>query len=306
MKLFVTCIFTLIFNSLSAQLIYETVGVEYDSAWEYKSLKLIPIRSKGPGGRGGPVFMSLKNALQQGLATISERGSASTENVHWLRIQNKSKNSLFVASGQTITGGRQDRMITRDTVLTPNGGDQYVPVMCIEENRWSDKERKLIYSNYANPRLRKVLDSSRNQVLVWKEIFAQLDSADFRSSTFAYSAISLNKEVQLKEKAYFDYFIDKFKRSDSSITGFVCVSGDKVIGTDIFSDRAMFYDELEPLLYGYINEAVMNGAPPIMEREEIILFMDKILTNETLQEEYCRKNGKIFRAAGKVLHVTAY
>ncbi len=46
MKLLVTCIFALIFNSLSAQLIYETVGVEYDSAWEYKSLKLIPIRAK--------------------------------------------------------------------------------------------------------------------------------------------------------------------------------------------------------------------------------------------------------------------
>ena len=68
----------------------------------------------------------------------------------------------------------------------------------------------------------------------------------------------------------------------------------------------MFYDELEPLLYGYINEAVMRGSAADAWKEEIKVFMDKILTNETLQDEYCRKNGKIFRVNNKVMHVTAY
>src|SRR5688572_27176638 len=111
---------------LSAQLIYETVWVDYDSAWEYKSLQLIPIRPKNPGGKPIRPIISLNKALQQGVASISERGSASTENVHWLRINNKSGKSIFVASGQTFTGGRQDRMVTRDTLLEPNGTDQYI------------------------------------------------------------------------------------------------------------------------------------------------------------------------------------
>ena len=82
--------------------------------------------------------------------------------------------------------------------------------------------------------------------------------------------------------------------------------GGKVIGCEIFADRQLFYDEFEPLLFGYINEAILRGSEPMLVKEEIKEFMDKILTNETLQDEYCKKNGKIFRVNGKVIQVTAY
>jgi hypothetical protein len=305
-RILIFILLSLVSAQLSAQLIYETVWVDYDSAWEYKSLKLIPIRPKDPGGKPGPRMISLNRAIQEGIATVSERGSASTENVHWLRVNNTSDQSIFVASGQTFTGGRQDRMISKDTILEPTGKDQYIPVMCIEEGRWSEKEKKLLFGNYANMQLRQVLDKSKNQVLVWKEIYAQLDSAHFTSPTFAYNALKQNKNLVLLEEEYLKYFKEKFKHSDSSIIGFVCVSGNKVIGTDIFAYKAMFYDELEPLLYGYINEVLLHGAKPALTKDEIKEFMDKILTNETLQDEYCKKNGKIFRAQGKVVHVTAY
>jgi hypothetical protein len=306
MRLLVILVLLVCCSPLTAQLIYETVWVDYDSAWEYKSLQLIPIRPKNPAGKPAPRIISLNKAIQSGSATVSERGSASTENVHWLRINNKSDKTIFVASGQTFTGGRQDRMITKDTLLEPTGRDQYIPVMCIEEGRWSEKEKKLLYTNYANMKLRQVLDKSKNQALVWKEIFSQLDSANFNSPTFAYNALKQNKQYQAKEQEYFKYFIEKFKQSDSSMVGFVCVSGNKVIGCDIFAYKEMFYDELEPLLYGYISEALMHGSQPMLAKEDIKEYMDQILTNETLQDEYCKKNGKIFRVNNKVIHVTAY
>ena len=90
------------------------------------------------------------------------------------------------------------------------------------------------------------------------------------------------------------------------MTGFICVSGSKVLGCEIFADKQLFYDELDPLLFGYINEAIMRGSPPLLVKEEVKEFTDKVLTNETLQDEYCKKNGKIFRVNGKVIHVTAY
>src|SRR5437870_4643514 len=191
MKAIFSLLFLLMASTASfAQLIYETVWVDYDSAIEYKSLQLVPIRPKDMAGKPGPRLMSLNKAIQDGLATITERGTASTENVHWLRINNKSDNSIFVSSGQTFTGGRQDRMVTRDTLLHPTGSDQYIPVMCIEEGRWSEKEKKIQYNNYANVNLRHVLEKSRNQVLIWKEIFSQLGSANLKSPSFAYAAIS--------------------------------------------------------------------------------------------------------------------
>ena len=288
------------------QLIYETVWVDYDSAMEYKSLQVIPIRPKELAGQPGPRLMSLGKAIAAGVATISERGTASTENVHWLRVNNKSNNSIYVSSGQAFTGGRQDRMVTRDTVLRPTGSDQYIQVMCIEEGRWSEKEKKIQFNNYANVNLRQVLDKSKNQVLIWKEIFRQLGAANLKSPTFSYAAISQNKEVQVEENDYLKFFREKVKNSDSTMTGFVCISGNKVVGCEIFADRQLFFDEFEPLLSGYINEAVMRGSAPMLVKEQIKEFMDKILTNETLQDEYCKKNGKIFRVNNRVIQVTAY
>ena len=298
--------FLLFCQNSFGQLIYETVWVDYDSAIEYKSLQIVPIRPKEMAGKPGPRMMSLSKAIQNGSATLSERGSASTENVHWLRINNKSENSIFVSSGQTFTGGRQDRMVTRDTLLNPTGSDQYIPVMCIEEGRWSEKEKKIQYNNYANVNLRKVLDKSKNQVQIWKEIFTQLGNSNLKSPTFAYAAISQNKDIQVAENEYLNFFREKIKNSDSSMTGFVCISGGKVLGCEIFADRQLFFDEFEPLLFGYINEAVLRGSEPLLVKEEIKEFMDKILTNETLQDEYCKKNGKVFRVNNRVIQVTAY
>src|ERR1700730_3921750 len=110
--------FLLIFQLTGqAQLTYEHLFVDYDSAWQYKKLKVIPIRWKGIGPIDYPLngnIISLGEALMKGMARISERGTASTENVHWLIVENLSKKNIFIASGDIIAGGRQDRMISRD------------------------------------------------------------------------------------------------------------------------------------------------------------------------------------------------
>src|SRR5215207_9691411 len=52
-------ILMLLSQSSLAQLIYETVWVDYDSAMEYKSLQIVPIRPKDMAGKPGPRMMSL-------------------------------------------------------------------------------------------------------------------------------------------------------------------------------------------------------------------------------------------------------
>ena len=112
MKLFVS--FLLLLNVLwvKGQLTYETLEVLYDSARTFRNLQVVPIRMKEKGPGRGHEIMTLSEALRQGLATISERGTASTENVHWVRVNNQSGKPLFIASGEIIAGGRQDRTVS--------------------------------------------------------------------------------------------------------------------------------------------------------------------------------------------------
>jgi hypothetical protein len=292
-----------------AQLTYATLTVQYDSAWQYKNLKIIPIRRKAGGGeKQSPQqdIVSLSQALRQGLVTVTERGTASVDNVHWLRVNNHSDKSVYVASGEIIAGGRQDRMITRDTILAPTQKDQYIPTMCVEEGRWSDKEKKFAYGNFANTHLRKVLDSTKNQVLIWREVDRQLEEGNFKNNTTAYLARNQDKKYIQVNDEYFTFFLQHFKNTDSTIVGFVCVSGNKVIGSDIFADSRIFYSQLEPLLRGYIDESIIFGAPVALPDPPVKRYMDKLLKDEASQEDFCRRNGKIFRQNGRVFHVNTF
>ncbi|HEX4850187.1 MAG TPA: DUF6569 family protein, partial [Puia sp.] len=205
-----------------------------------------------------------------------------------------------------ISGGRQDRMMARDTILSPSGKDQYVPVMCVEEGRWSDKEKKMVYSNYANNHLRKVLDQNKNQVLIWKEISTQLGDREIKNKTLAYLSRNFDKKVTFANEDYFHFFQNKFKQADSSIVGFVCISGDRVIGCDIFGSTDLFYGQLDPLLKGYTDEAVFFGAPVTMPEKDIKEYMDKLLSSEKSQEEFVKYNGKIFRQDGRIIHINTF
>jgi hypothetical protein len=295
-------------GSATAQLTYETLYVDYDSAWQFKNLKIIPVRRKaGSGiGVGTPAVVSLNEALSRGLVTVTERGTTSFDNVHWLRFNTHSDKPVYIAGGEIISGGRQDRMIIHDTILAPSSKDQYVPVMCVEEGRWSEKEKKFGYGNFANTDLRKVLDSSHNQVLVWREVDRQLQAGGFKNNSLAYLSRYQDKKYMTASDEYFRFFKEKFTHSDSTIVGFVAVSGDKVIGSDIFDGTDLFYHQLDPLLHGYIDEAIQSGAPVTLKNPPVKRYMDKLLKDEASQEAFVHDNGKIFREGKRVIHVNTF
>jgi hypothetical protein len=307
-KFFLTLGLLFCLLSAGAQITYETVYVDYDSAWQFKNLKIIPIRRKNPGGMppGMGDVVTLSQALNKGLVTVTERGSTSFDNVHWLRFNTHSNKSVYISGGEIISGGRQDRMIVRDTILHPSEKDQYVPVMCVEEGRWSDKEKKFGYGNYANTDLRKILDSTHNQVLIWREVDRQLQAGGFKNNSLAYMSRYQDKKYIAASDEYYRFFRDKLARTDSNVVGFVAISGDKVIGSDVYNSTDLFYNQADPLLHGYIDEAMTAGAPVTLKDPPVHRYMDKLLKNEASQEVFVKDNGVIFREAGVVVHVNTF
>jgi len=197
-------------------------------------------------------------------------------------------------------------MIVTDTILSPSSKDQYVPVMCVEEGRWSDKEKKFGYGSYANPQLRKALDSSHNQVVVWREVDRQLQASSFKNNSLAYMSRYQDKKYVLGGDEYFNYFRSRLARTDSTVVGFVAISGDKIIGSDIFDGTNLFYGQAEPLLRGYIDAAMVSGAPVTLKDGPVKRYMDQLLKDEPSQETFVKDRGKIFRQNGRVMHINTY
>jgi hypothetical protein len=197
-------------------------------------------------------------------------------------------------------------MIVADTILKPSAKDQYIPVMCVEEGRWSDKEKKFGYGSYANPDLRKALDSAHNQVVLWREVDRQLQAGRFKNNSLAYMSKFQDKKYVAAGDDYFNYFKQRLARTDSNVVGFAAISGDKIIGSEIFDGTDLFYGQAEPLLRGYIDEAMQSGAPVTMKNDPVHRYMDKLLTSEPGQEAFVKDKGKIFRQSGRVMHVNTY
>jgi hypothetical protein len=293
-----------------AQLTYQHLLVDYDNAWTFKNLRVIPVRPKGlPGSMGSREFsnlVSFEQAFKTGLITVQERGTGSTENVHWLSLINNSDKAVYVTSGEIVKGGRQDRMVTKDTIIGPKSGRIDLPVMCVEEGRWSEKNKPFYYQGMANTRLRKVLDVTRNQVLIWKDIDSQLQEDSIKSKTLGYLDRITDKDVSAIQSSYLNFFKQRLLESDSNIVGVICVSGDKVLGADIFSNPDLFLGHFNPLLLGYIDQAITSGAPPRIADTVLHHYADQLLSNESSQEEFLLKNGKRFFYKKKLVHITSY
>jgi hypothetical protein len=303
------CVGTL-FNA-QAQLTHQQVYVDYDAAWTYKNLKLIPVRPKGlPGAQAGLEALkgavSMEEAMRQGLISVQERGTASTENVHWLSVYNHSNRPILFRSGELLEGGRQDRMVTKDTVMMPGISRIDLPVMCVEEGRWSEKTKKFLYKGMANPGLRKVLDQSNNQVLIWREINSQLQADSISSKTLSYLAKQNTKSYSAEAASYKKYFSEQWALSDSNLVGMICLSGDQILGADLFTQPDLFFAAADALLLGYSEAAIARGSTPKVPDATVRAYLDPYFRDEGSQQQALRKSGKAHYFRGKIMHLAIY
>lgn len=93
-------------------------------------LTLYMIHGK-PGDTGKPP-LTLNEALQRGSVRVRETGTVSE-----LEIENVGDQDIFVQAGDIVKGGKQDRVVQLDLVLSPRSGRVPLAAFCVEEGRWS-------------------------------------------------------------------------------------------------------------------------------------------------------------------------
>ncbi len=317
MKLTILLISVFSFLSTAfAQFTYEHLEVDYAVAHQILDLKIIPIRAKPSFAQANEQAVSLNNAmsLRQALATnqaaimehTNEKGRIRAR-VNTLSFENFSDQSIFLMSGEVITGGRQDRVIARDMIVPPRSGLVDIPVYCVEKGRWTGSTQKDKFQNYheASMHLRQVIDREQNQNAVWGEISKENRRDQVRTNTDAYTAHAYSPEYIRRENEYLAFFNEKFMNKEN-IVGIVGVTGGVVMGCDIFASPDLFYREYNNLIFAYIDEALTFGLPVTMTDEAVKGYMDNLLTNSALQDRFVRQNGKIFRQGEQIIHITTY
>lgn len=305
---FLLLLFTCTRQISVGQLTYQNLYVDYNGAKTHQFLQIIPIRAKAafmdanvnPSAEYLKNVLTLQSAMNQGLVDIQDRLG-----VNRLEISNLSDQPIYIMSGEIVSGGRQDRVFAEDVIVPPNANNMRVPVFCVEEGRWGNR-KNFEYYHEASMHLRQKIDRNKSQSAVWKEIEEENKQDGIRSSTKAYTAHGNNRNYVQQENQYLEQFqITAFENPDN-IVGIVAVTGNWVIGADVFITPQLFAREYNTLIFSYIDEVISFGRPITIRQPEIKQYCDQLLSNELQQKRFIDRNGKVFEEDGKIIHISTY
>ena len=293
-----------------AQLTYKELEVRYDSAWTFKNLQLIPIKFK-PVGDGVPAIsqpynrpIGLMEAMHKHKIKVQEMQYENGADVNYLQLTNHSKQDVVVQGGEILEGGKQDRMIG-ETRYIPAGTTDYIQVYCVEKRRWSPKPKEFNHKGVANREVQKAMNVKKRQADVWKEIDKQFKNENKTSETWSY--LELYNNAKPIDTSYINFFTRKYVQSDSNLAGFIFITGDHVMSTELFANYGLLDLSFVNMLNSYVQSAISIGSRPTIPLEQVKTFMNKVLISEESQKAYVTTHGKIDRGSdGKIIHLIAY
>ena len=207
--------------------------------------------------------------------------------VNTLIAKNISTDTIFVMAGEVVKGGKQDRVIGQDVVIAP-GEEINLSAFCVEKNRWVTKnENQGTFTGYYNVTsmdIRKSVTEEKNQSEVWKKVDKHTSQNKASSATSTYTNLENSDDYQKGVKKYLEKFSSPFK-NNNKIIGFIAVTGNEIIGCDMFATHELFINSYENLIHSYIGHAITNGSNVSISNEKVFSYLNNFLKNEDKQEE---------------------
>ncbi len=271
---------------------------------QVESLTLTPIVAKSVPEKPENLIV-LDEAMKKKLVRIHE---VKDEDVNNLTLTNKSEQPLFLLAGEVIIGGKQDRIIGKNTIV-PAKKTQSIPVFCVEHGRWDNSSKEFTTANaLAHGRLRGSANFD-TQSDVWKEVAAKNELRKTKSATDTYRTVAKQQAsgtVAAWEKQV-DTALDKLgDDSKAKLVGFAVSLNGKVATVDVFEDPALFKKLQKKLVRSYITEAIdvktdkTAKAPTSKDVDDFIADAEKAQEEAAFESELAdtsvKKGGKAAKA----------
>lgn len=194
-------------------------------------------------------FLTLQEALEQKKVVVHE-----TSTVNQLTIENLSPNEeIFIQSGEIVKGGKQDRLLSLDLIVSPKSGQVPISSFCVEHGRWVQRGNEafdkfaqcpdIIASND----LRLASKYKKAQGEVWQKVTEvqgklSMNAAAPVQAEASKSSLQLtleHKKVQEAIEGYVKALADLPKDKKDAI-GYVMAINDKVVCADVYASRELF------------------------------------------------------------------
>ncbi|MFQ5778196.1 MAG: ARPP-1 family domain-containing protein [Terriglobia bacterium] len=252
----------------------------------HSNLALFPVTADG--GHDSSGYLTLDEGLRSGEVEITELGAAllrrrpgarvpDRAQVNTLALVNHSKKALVLLAGEIVTGGKQDRVISKDRIVPPGAEPLPLDVFCVEPGRWHGASLAFNgKSVMAALRVRQKAAVAKNQQEVWAATDAVRQGAVREIDTPAARAglARSSSYAELERSQEFKGRIDRASRDLQSdyeralrgalrgkdVVGVVVAINGEVVWADLFADSDLFRRYWSKLLRSYVVEAMSAGV----------------------------------------------
>jgi hypothetical protein len=234
--------------------------------WQEGGLTIFPVRLNKTHVFGE--VLTLDQALNKGMLTIKEIGSGQVNSV---TAYNKSDRHIFLMAGQAVSGAKQDRIISEDTLLPP-GSTTEVTVWCVDHGRWTPGQTDFRSGNFVAPAaVRREAATLKSQTGVWDKV-AEVQRAVGAPDGSLATAVNSAK-VRIETQPYRDKLLPLPDKRPGSY-GVIVAYGDEFLAADIFYTSSLFERLWPKLLDSYLLDVAgrskSHGRPSVAEAERFL------------------------------------
>jgi len=302
-------------SSIKAQ--YNAINLRLEPAspekrFTFQKLRLYPVRANNAFfvcHKDVGKYVTLQEALEKKNVAISEYGNGSSSGaVNTLLIENVSTDTIMVLAGEVVQGGNQDRMIAKDFILYPKSGKKDVSVFCVEHGRWQPNRGDMSFHEYftiSSNDVRKAGTVAKNQQEVWNKVAATTGKNKAETKTGTLTALQRSDSFNTILANHTGYFGELFLK-EPDVIGVIAVSGDSILGCDMFATHGMFEKNYHNLLNSYATEAITSGSEVNVAYEKVKKYLDTIIDDERNQEKEVEKKGTMLKDGNRKIHISTF
>ena len=219
----------------------------------YENITIYPVESKDKQLLGTE-YATLSEAKKNGWVEIVEKPGQ--EEVAFLRVRNTGPKSLMLLGGELLLGGKQDRIVAKDTIVPP-GKEIDVPVYCVEHGRWSPTYDKFTYSDTTVPAKVRERATYGNQQEVWDGVEQYNAKVAAPSGETSVQSGLFRGEVQADISKALPYVRDPLLGNGNAV-GMVCLVNGQILTLEMFGNHELFRSHAPALLKGFLAEAATS------------------------------------------------
>lgn len=192
---------------------------------------------------------------------IQAQGPVGGARVNAVSVSNKGEKPILLMAGDVILGGKQDRVIGKDTIVPGGTTDLEVGVFCVEHGRWSGQTASFQASGkLGHSGLRDQAVFKGDQAAVWAEVAATNEKTKSKNATDTYRATLEKASSGADVDATVAAILPPLAAASRASGIAVAIDG-KVVALEGFANPALFAKVREKLVRSYALEASTSSGP---------------------------------------------